>query len=450
MGFSLRREAHQGMLDTLLFRSAPAKTAQRVPMREFSKGLLLLILALSGQLAYAQHYTLEKVVEVSRHGVRPPSPDNRQMIESGSGRRWADWLTADGELTGHGYTAAWLKSRYESQRYRQLDLLKQGCPGSGDVYIRASPLQRTRATAKALADAAFPGCEVTIHAEGQADPLFQYPEGKATPDAAEINRQQAIQAADGSPAKQQQRLQPQIAALKQAVCQPEKPCPAFSQPWQLMVWSNGTIGIQGLDTLAAMAETIRLEYSENQPLSQVAFGHVRSAEDVARLLPLLSVKYDDSNDLPGPAQRGASVLMDQIAKALQQGLTLRQNAPPDVRWLLYVAHDINIAWLRTLLGFHWQQGLYPPGNIPPGGSLIFERWRNDRQQHFIRIYFQAQSLDQLRRLTPLSERQPPLVTEFHFPGCQQTTAGTLCPYHLTLQRIRQHIIPPTVPVSYPP
>lgn len=387
-------------------------------MPELRNVLLLLSMVLTSPLVDAQQYILEKVVEVSRHGVRPPSPDNRQLIEAGTGHPWAKWLTRDGELTGHGYTAIWLKGRYESERYRRLGLLKKGCPGRHDVYIRASPLQRTRASAEALADAAFPGCGVAIHAESDADPLFQYPEGKASPETAEVNRQQAIQAAGGSLAQQQQQLQPQIAALKQAVCQAAKPCPIFSQPWQLTVWSNGTIGIKGLDTLAAMAETLRLEYSENKPLAEVAFGHARTAQEIARLMPLLSVKYHDSNDLPGPAQQGASMLMDQIAKALQQGITVQQSAPPDVRWLLYVAHDINIAWLRTLLDFHWQQGLYPPGNIPPGGSLVFERWRNTRQQHFIRIYFQSQRLDQIRQLTPLSESQPPLLSELAFSGCK--------------------------------
>jgi len=380
-------------------------------------------------------YVLEKAVEVSRHGVRPPSADNRQAIETGSGRAWQSWLTADGELTGHGYTAVWLKGRYQSRYYRQKGLLKDGCPGEGDFYLRASPMQRTRATAQALAEAAFPGCGVPVHSAEQSDPLFHYPTGKATPAEAEINRQQALQAMGGSLAMAQQRLAPQIAALKQAVCQTGSPCPVFGQPWQLRIWSNGTVGIEGLDTLAAMAETLRLEWSENKPLGQIAFGKVNSEAALVKLLPLLSYKYDYTNDLPTPSSRGASLLMSQIAGELS---LKSSSAPPDVRWLLYVAHDINIAWLRTMLDFHWQQADYPPGNIPPGGSLVFERWRH-HDQHFIRIYFQAQSLAQLRDLTPLDKENPPLLTELKFPGCEQTAVGTLCPYQAAMQRIKKNI-----------
>ena len=411
--------------------------------------MLAAALALPSLASAESHYTLEKVVEVSRHGVRPPSPDNRKEIEAATARAWSRWLTPDGELTGHGYTAVWLKGRYESQRYHQLGLLKEGCPASGEFYVRASPLQRTRATAEALTEAAFPGCGITINS-AEDDPLFFAPVKKASPEAAEATRQQALRAMGGNLANAQHRLQPQIDALKKAVCPPGQTCPLFSQPWELKSWSSGGIGIKGLDTLAAMAETIRLEYSDNKPQDQVAFGHARRAEEVARLLPLLTAKYEYTNDLPGPAQRGASLLMDQIAKALQQGVADQQHAPPDVRWLLYVAHDINISWLRTLLDFHWQQGLYPAGNIPPGGSLVFERWRDDHQQRFIRIYFQSQGLDQLRQLTPLSLSNPPLLTELKFDGCHQTPVGTLCPYDISLQRIKKNIDRSSiVPIDYP-
>lgn len=410
---------------------------------------MLRLLFLSFQLIFAaftalfcpisqaqSHYTLEKVVEISRHGVRPPSSDNRRAIEAGSARSWSSWLTRDGELTGHGYTAAWLKGRYESQRYRQLGLIGTACPDDGEFYLRASPMQRTKMTAQALAEAAFPGCGVTIHAEEKTDPLFVYPAGKATKAMAETNRQEALAAMGGNLAAAQHRLQPQINALKQVACRPDAACPVFVEPWQLNVWSNGTIGITGLDTLAAMAETLRLEWSENKPLAEVGFGKVSSAADVAQLMPLLSFKYDYTNDLPASAARGASQLMEQIAEALRGE---EQTALPDTRWLLIVAHDINISWLRTMLNFHWQQGLYPHGNIPPGGSLVFERWRDEHQQRFVRISFQAQSLDQLRELTPLSQQNPPLLTELHFKGCKKREVGTLCPFDAALKRMEKNL-----------
>ncbi|MEM6050467.1 histidine-type phosphatase [Erwinia sp. P7711] len=431
----------------------------RVP---FLTALLMLFLSLpfshSAQAAQPD-YTLEKVVEVSRHGVRPPTAGDRKLIEAGSQRAWPRWLTEEGKLTGHGYTAAWLKARYESQRYRQLGLLPSGCPGPQDVYLRASTLQRTQATAEAWSAAAFPGCGVPVHALSHEDPLFSFPIGKATAAEKERNRQEALAALGGDLQQAEKRLQPQIAALKKAVCREDQPCPVFEQPWALKVWSNGGVAIEGLDTLAAMAETLRLAWSENQPAALVAFDHAHSSAELSQLLPLLTAKYDYTNDLPSAARKGGSVLLDQIVKALKQegqpapasanGQHQADLLPPDVRWLLYVASDINIAYLRTLINFSWQQGEYPRGNIPPASSLVFERWRSSNGERFLRIYFQSQSLDQIRQLTPPSPADPLSVTEWQGKDCRATSVGTLCPFDTALQLIEKNIDPPEVAVSYP-
>ncbi|WP_421504857.1 histidine-type phosphatase [Erwinia rhapontici] len=424
-----------------------------IPMKKsalrFSLATLFSSLSLMAQAA--PHYVLEKVVEVSRHGVRPPTADNRKEMETGSDRPWISWLTADGQLTGHGYSAAWLKGQYEGNQYRQLGLLGAGCPTEKDIFVWASPLQRTRATAEALTDGAFPGCGITIHHSPEKnDPLFQNQgPGYATLDQ-EQQRQGALTALGGTPADAQKRLQPEISLLKKAVCQPDKPCPIFDKMWEIKFASDGRIMITGLDTLAAMAETLRLEWSDNKPLSQVAFGHADSAAQIGKLMALLTPKYDATNDQPYVARRGGSLLMEQIAKALQQGVTPQQDAPPEARWLLYVAHDVNIAYLRTLLDFSWQQGDYPRGTVQPAGSLVFERWKETQSgKRFIRILFQGQSLDQIRQLTPIDRHHPLLITELKFAGCEKTEAGTLCPYDSVLQHLNQNIDRSLIrPVSY--
>uniref|UniRef100_UPI0031F99776 histidine-type phosphatase n=1 Tax=Klebsiella pneumoniae TaxID=573 RepID=UPI0031F99776 len=92
------------------------------------QGLLRLFIAcalplLAMQSAVAANWQLEKVVELSRHGIRPPTPGNREAIEAATQRPWTEWATHDGELTGHGYAAVANKGRAEGQNYRQLGLL---------------------------------------------------------------------------------------------------------------------------------------------------------------------------------------------------------------------------------------------------------------------------------------------------------------------------------------
>ena len=87
-------------------------------------------------------------------------------------------------------------------------------------------------------------------------------------------------------------------------------------------------------------------------------GKITRAGQITALLPLLTENYDLSNDVVYRAKRG-SVLLN----AMLDGV--KPEANPNVRWLLLVAHDTNIAMVRTLMNFSWQlpgcQGKYPAG-----------------------------------------------------------------------------------------
>ena len=137
--------------------------------------------------------------------------------------------------------------------------------------------------------------------------------------------------------------------------------------------------------------------------------------------------------------------MNQISLALKQGTPQATKdalgTPPDARFTLLVAHDTNISYLRTMLGFRWTLGDYLEGNIPPVGSLQFERYKQlATGRYFLRVAFEAQSLDQIRQLAPLTAAQPPLHADLAGgEGCVSTSVGVLCPLAGALQRLDRHI-----------
>ncbi|MGP6465452.1 histidine-type phosphatase [Pantoea agglomerans] len=395
--------------------------------------LILSFLWLLSPASQAADYQLEKVVELSRHGVRPPTPGNRKEIEAASQQPWTQWSTADGELTGHGYSAVVNKGRWQGEHYRQLGLLGAGCPDAAQVYVRASPLQRTRATAAALTDGAFPGCGVPVHhVAGDVDPLFQSEKLTIT-QSDPAQELAAKQQKAGDLARLQQQLQPAIQQLKAAVCPPATDCPLFDAPWSFRQTRNGNTYVYGLSVMASMVETLRLGYSENLPLDQLAWGHITSAAQITTLLPLLTANYDLSNDVLYQAQRRGSILLNALLEAIAS-----DTAPG--RWLILVAHDTNIAMVRTLMGFSWQLPGYSRGNIPPGSSLVLERWRDTHSgERFLRLYFQAQSLNGIRQLQPIDDKHPLLRQEWHQPDCRITDVGVLCPYQSTLTQLRKNL-----------
>lgn len=396
------------------------------------------------------HYQLEKVVELSRHGIRPPTPGNRKDIEAATRRAWTTWTTHDGELTGHGYAAVANKGRWEGEHYRELGLLTAGCPQPQDIYVRASPLQRTRATAQALVDGAFPGCGVSVHrVEGEDDPLFQTEAFPAT-NTDPAKQLAAVRAKAGDLAARQQALQPAVQALKHAVCSPDADCSYFDKPWQIKQSKSGKASIDGLSVLANMVETLRLGWNENLPLSQLAWGNVTSSAQITAVLPLLTANYDLGNDVMYTAQKRGSILLNTMLQGVEQGISGTTDKLPDTRWLLLVAHDTNIAMVRTLMNFTWTLSGYTRGNIPPGSSLVFERWRDTKSgERFLHVYFQGQSLDDLRRLQTVDDQHPLLREEWRQSDCRVTDVGTLCPMKTALKTLGRNLDSASItPVGY--
>jgi 4-phytase/acid phosphatase len=389
------------------------------------------------------HYVLEKAVQVSRHGVRPPT-DMQKMVKA-TDRAWPTWLVREGELTGHGYLASSLMGAWQANEYRRAGLLTQGCPKAGSFYALSSPKQRTRATIAALMDGMFPGCGQQAQVPPtKLDPLFQtdkLPFAQLDPKQAEAGVRKAL---GGTLEQAKARLQPDLDRLKAAVCAEGKRCPFYDTLWVLKQNDEGRLKIKGLDMASSIGETIRLAYSEGKPLADVAFGNAPDAQAVSALSRLHRAKYEFVNDTPYIARRGGSQMMNQILLSLEQGTPLETQDPlgnpPAVPLLILVAHDTNISHLRSMIGFHWQLGEYQPDNIPPTGTLMFERYRDSASgERFVRTRFVAQGMDQIRGLTALQGAAQPLQADFNPGGCKPTEVGVLCPLAMFARQVSQAI-----------
>ena len=412
----------------------------------------LLLASLLSPAAFAQTptrdgYVLDKVVQISRHGVRPPTKSNEKLLTSVTQRQWPIWLVPFGNLTGHGYSGAVEMGRYRGAVLRSAGLIPEGCPDAKQLLVHASPLQRTKATAQALLDGMFPGCGFQpTYVSGEQDALFQaneMPFAALDPIKAKA---QILKALGGSVEAAQARYKPYEDTLKAVACLPNADCPYGKQVWTLEENAKGRFSIKGLSAGANMGEVFRLEYSQGLPLDKVAFGHARTAAEVSSLMVLTKAKYDFLNDIPYIASRGASELMNQVSLELKQGTALASalgHTPPDVPLMLLVAHDTNISYLRTMLGFNWKLGDYIDNNIPPVGTLQFERYKEIKTGgYFLRIAFEAQSMDQVRNLSQLSSAEKPLASDFESAkDCRSTSVGLLCPFKEAMVTVDKNIDP---------
>ncbi|POR71287.1 MULTISPECIES: histidine-type phosphatase [Pseudomonas] len=355
---------------------------------------------------------LDKVVLVMRHGIRPAT--DTAELQRWSARTWPAFGARDGQLTEHGRAATVLLGQWQRHTLDSLGLFKAGqCPQAGDAYVWSSPVARTQATSAALVKGMFPGCNVAIHHVRESeDRLFHGGKNGLAPLDPARTQAAMLAAMGGSVDAARERFAAPLLAMQQLAGVPtncgKKTCALSKQPWALKEKAGVTKLSGPLSVGAAMSETFRMQYAEGLPLDQVAFGEGRTAADVSRLMALRSGKYALSNHVPYIAQRGASQLLGQILLALQPTSV---GSPPGSKWLAYVGHDSNIAQLRTLLGFDWKIAEYPENDAAPGGTIVFERWANDRTgAQFVSVAYVAQSLDQLRNLSG----EPPYQVQY--PG----------------------------------
>jgi 4-phytase/acid phosphatase len=171
---------------------------------------------------------------------------------------------------------------------------------------------------------------------------------------------------------------------------------------------------------STVSQTLLLEYLEGMPMSDVGWGRV-TRDQIERLLVFHPVKFRYENGPRLVARRAAGPLMTRMLGALNGNA----DAP---RLTLLFGHDTNIADVGSLLGIEWHAASYPAGDIPPGGALGFELLVDGQGHRFVRAFFRAQTMDQLRNQEPLDPAASDYRTYLSIPGCDAPGAAPApCP-----------------------
>jgi 4-phytase / acid phosphatase len=386
---------------------------------------------------------LQKVVIVSRHGVHTPTISPVEL-DSWSSRQWPAWNEPMGSLTGRGAQLAKLLGQYHRGYLVAEQMMpEQGCPPRGSIYVYADLDERTKATAQALIDGVAPGCGIAYRSRPNAaiDGLFH-------PVAAGVCRIDAMVAQTGILERVAgdlnsvprdfkvpfDALQAGMDCCKPALCvalgRPEG-CKLAELPTALSPLPNGK-GIELLGALgiaSSATEIMLLQYAEGLDASQVAWGRLNPTQ-MLQTFRLHTEAFDLMERTPYLARRQGSALLMRAAAAVtgghSSGLGAVDSAVRDAKFIAYVGHDTNIANLAGIMDVTWTQAGYQRNQTPPGGALVFEvRLGADKKQRVYTSYV-AQSLEQMRKMTPLTLEVPPLKTPLRLRGCSANAPGFPC------------------------
>lgn len=410
-------------------------------MRSRCLGIALLtLLCVAQPPSQAAEPKLERVVMVSRHGVRAPSA-SATALEARTGRPWPPFPVEPGELTPHGAEALSRMGAYLRSVYAKAELLPEtGCPAVNAVQVWADgAANRTRRSGQVLADAIVPGCGlVARHGPvGALDPVFD--SGRVCP----LDPAEALAAVQGRTAGgfavTDKASEKAIAALKRvlgpAACK-TVPAACLDGPSTLVATPAGP-KIEGPLALAAtVSENLLLEYAEGLPADQVAWGQ-GVPETLAAVLPAHRRAADLLRRTPEIATFRAATLLRMLADLLQGEAPRGLGVPPlgaSARLVVLAGHDTTLSNLSGALGLGWSLPGQPDPTAPDT-TLAFEVWRHaETGRRTIRVRIFAQTLDQLRSARALGPQDPPVSLPLTIGICPARDGG--CDLEMFTAKVR--------------
>jgi 4-phytase/acid phosphatase len=381
---------------------------------------------------------LKFVLVLTRHGVRSPTWTNARLNEY-STQPWPAWPVEPGLLTPHGKQLMTLFGGYYRAEFAERGLLSDSeCADAQEVYIRADTDERTLETGRGLADGMLPGCKTEVHSLGAGahDELFHLPDKSRRLDSQAAfsalsgrigDDPGALATAYGIPLESMQKV---LATCAQSSCLPLTKTLAGVQASLTPATGDHLAELKGpLSTAATFAENLQLEYLEGMPDSQVGWGSV-DQRSMTSLMALHAASSDLVQRTPAIARAQAANLLSQIIGTLDQAEEHRSISSaigtPDDKIVFLVGHDTNISNVAALLDAHWLVNGYQRDDAAPGGALVFELWQRPGRPDGLRVYYTVQTIEQMRKASPLSLQTPPAKAVVFLPGCSKPEAGAPC------------------------
>ena len=405
----------------------------------FLAGLLLLLAIMapvSAQIATNDDTTLKQFIIFGRHSIRAgqvtPGP------EPFASKPYPAFEVQSGYLTPNGALAEGLLASYYHD-YLIHEGLLTGNPQAdlANSYFRANSIQRSNITAEVLGAGLIPGIKVPVHSY----PLLQ-PDGVFDPivtnvAAVDANRAaKEIQALYNSGTAIASGYSGEFSLVRSVLfnyslgTDPPPSTPSgLTDPTTSAIpltpvtsgLSTGyVVNVGGLQNTVGAADPFVMEYADGMPLKAVGWGQL-SPDTLSQQTRLITLEFNIVMRAPYVNRVQSSNAAAHVLRSMKQAVIDEaipgsfSDQKPHI--LGIISSDAYVLGLAGMLDLHWQLPGYQPDFCPPGGALVFELRQSRRTgEYLVRVYFTAQTFDQLRSLTPLSLNTPPATMQLRIPG----------------------------------
>ncbi len=409
---------------------------------------LLLAVAIEGTVlaqtikAVDDGTVLKQIIIFGRHSIRAPTSATNILNQYSADPFPIFVGVPNGYLTPNGRLAAGLMGSYFHDYLFHEGVL------TGDTntdlalsYFRANSIQRSYMTAARFGAGLIPGASIPVHtfAAGAPDLVFDpLLKGVATVDPARALAE--IQGVYGSGTNLALAYNSELALISRVLYPPgtqptngatqgavdpttqpfllttNAPLPSYLPPY----YTGGVIDMGGLDSTVSAVDPFVMQYTDGFPTNEVGWGRL-TLDELSQETRLVNLQFSICLHPPYLARVQSSSAASHILRSMLQ---VTGGAPldgafgtPESQVLIIVSSDAYVAGLAGLLDLHWLLPGYQPDFCAPGGALVFElRQVTATGQYVVRVFYTAQTFDQLRNLTPLTLAAPPATMQLHVPG----------------------------------
>jgi 4-phytase/acid phosphatase len=434
--------------------SKPSTQCRKAVARSFLKAILaslLLAVATEGPVlaqttnAVDDGTVLKQIIIFGRHSIRAAISTTNTLNQFSANPSPGFTGVPVGYLTTNGQQAAGLMGSYFH------DYLVHEGVLTGDTntdlarsYFRANVIERSYITAAKFGAALIPGANIPVHTYYPTNPFVADPvfdpllAGVATVDPARALAE--VQGVFGSGTNLSSAYSGELSLLSQVFYPPgTQPSNSATQgsvdpttlpiilttnaplPSPLPPYYTGyVIGMGGLSSTLSAADPFVMQYADGFPTNEVAWGRL-TLDTLSQQTRINTLLFDICMRQPYLARVQSSSAASHVLRSMLQvtgGVPLDGAfGDPQSQVLVIISSDVYVAGLAGLLDMHWLLPGYQPDFCAPGGALVFElRQVTATGQYLVRVFYTAQTFDQLRNLTTLTLAEPPATMQLLIPG----------------------------------
>ena len=375
-------------------------------------------------------YTLDRVVILSRHGIRSPMSGSGSMLADITPQSWFQWTSRPSELSLRGAVLETLMGQYFRLRLEKEGLMPENYrPEEGAVRFYANAKQRTQATARYFSAGLLPVGQVPIemHADYDSmDPVFNPVLHFVTEDytrdvLAQVSEAGGLRGLEGIHAglKDAFSLLMEVTDMAQSEAYRDgKYGDLMSGEATLTLTEGKEPAMQGaIRTGTSVADALILQSYEETDPEKAAFGHAVSDGD----LQLIHSIVDTYTEMLFGAPLVAPNLANPLLREIRAELTAEGR-----RFSFLCGHDSNVCSVLASLGV--EDYLLPDAveqRTPIGVKLVMERWLRADGTAWYRAALVYQSPAQLRSMEQLTLENPPSEFPQRFEGVETNADGMM-------------------------